>query len=425
VLKVLTLAGGLLLAGGGAGCGLLYVLLPLFYREPDLLPTNLTIASLAAITLTLGVALAFQARASLKGQPSGNFRPPSGRALGLLFIACLLIGQVLISFAGGSPANALIFPPIHILAAVSPALAILAYVGRRTGAASWRTISLEVSHGALLAPLGALVAELIVIVGLVVAISMVVVFTPGGAERLWELSAHLQDPAWVENPENLVPLLLSPAALVIILLVFVIIAPLIEEFLKALGVLLLGYRLRGRAEALLWGVACGAGFALTESLFNGSIALEGWGAVMLMRWGASLMHCVSSGILGLGWYHAFASRRPWRLLKAYAASTGVHALWNLAAVGVALPSLLLAGGPDDVLGQVLPGFALSFSLVLLVVLTISMVLGLRRLTRGVGQRPPEYAVLSQMEAPGSEVMDSASGDHRDRAASLEEDGQGL
>jgi RsiW-degrading membrane proteinase PrsW (M82 family) len=425
VLKLLTLACGLILAGGGAGCVLLYVLLPVFYREPDLLPTNLTIASLAAITLTLGVALAYQARASLRGQPSASFHPPSGRSLGLLFIVCLVIGQVLIFFAGGSAANALIFPPVHILAAVSPALAILAYVGRRTGAASWRTISLEVSHGALLAPLGALAAELIVILALVMAISMVMVFTPGGVERLWELSTNLQNPAWVENPENLVPLLLSPAALIIIVLVFVIIAPLIEEFLKALGVLLLGYRLRGRAEALLWGVACGAGFALTESLFNGSIALEGWGAVMLMRWGASLMHCISSGILGLGWHHTLTSRRPWRLLKAYAASTGVHALWNLAAVGVALPSLLISARPYDVLGQGFPGFALSFSLILLVVLTISMVVALRRLTQGVCPSPPEHTSLAPAEAPTSEVVDGASGEQRGEADPSEEDSRDL
>jgi hypothetical protein len=219
------------------------------------------------------------------------------------------------------------------------------------------------------------------------AVSFIIVFTPGGAERLMELSANLQDPAWVENTENLAQLILSPAALTVILLLFVILAPLIEEFLKALGVLLLGYRLRGRAEALLWGVACGAGFALTESLFNGSIALEGWGPVMLMRWGASLMHCVASGMMGLGWHDTLVSRRPWRLLAAYAASTGIHALWNAAAVGVAAPSLLMVSTPEDVLAQGVAGLTLLGSLAFLFLLTISMVVLLFHLTKRVRPTP--------------------------------------
>ena len=165
------------------------------------------------MAVTLGFALAYQARASLRGHPSRTFQPPSPRSLGLLFVVCLIVGQVLISFAGRSSGTAILFPPFHILAAACPALAILAFVGRRTMAGSWRTVSLELSHGALLATLGALAAELMVIVALVMAISMVVVFTPGGAERLMELSVNLQDPVWLENPENLTQLVLSPAAL--------------------------------------------------------------------------------------------------------------------------------------------------------------------------------------------------------------------
>jgi len=420
LLKLLTLACGLTLIGVGAACLLLYVLLPLTYEGLDLLATNLTIASLGAITVTLGFALAYQARASLRGRPSGEFRPPSPRSLGLLFVICLIVGQGLISFVGGSSATALLFPPFHILAAVCPALAILAFVARRTRAVSWRSASLEVSHGALLAPMAALAAELIVILALVLAISFVVVFTPGGAERLMELSADLQDPAWVENPENLAQLVLSPAALTVIVLVFVILAPLIEEFLKALGVLLLGYRLRGRAEAWVWGVACGAGFALTESLFNGSIALEGWGAVMLMRCGASLMHCVASGMMGLGWHDTLASRRPWRLLAAYAASAGVHALWNAAAVGVAVPSLLMITAPEDVLAQGFAGLALLGSLGFLFLLTLSMVVLLAHLTKTVRRTRAESATPDQQQTWHSHIADDNLGPWPDETTPSEE-----
>lgn len=411
LLKVLTLVCGLILVGGGTGCVLLYLLLPLTYEGPDLLATSLTVASLAAMAVTLGFALAYQARASLRGLPSRTFQPPSARSLGLLFLVCLIVGQGLISFAGRSRGTAILFPPFHVLAAACPALAILAFVAKRTKAGSWRTVTLEVSHGALLATLGALTAELMVILALVIAVSMVVVFTPGGAERLMELSANLQDPVWLENPENLAQLVLSPAALFLIVLVFTLIAPLIEEFLKGLGVLLLGYRLRGRAQALLWGVACGAGFALAEGLFNGSLALEGWSPIMLLRCAASLMHCVASGIMGLGWHQTLTSRRPWRLLAAYTAATGIHALWNAAAVGVALPSLLILDNPDDVFAQGLAGLIILGSLVLLVVLTVSVVVVLWYLTKRVCQEPSE---------PAAEVANSASGGQASGAAASEE-----
>jgi hypothetical protein len=218
-----------------------------------------------------------------------------------------------------------------------------------------------------------------------------------------ELSVNLQDPTWLENTDNLARLVLSPAALSAIALVFVVMAPLIEEFLKGLGVLLLGYRLRGQAEALLWGVACGAGFAIGESLFNGSIALEGWGVVMLMRCGASLMHCTASGVMGLGWQQALVRRRPWRLLAAYGASTGIHALWNAAAVAVAVPSLLAVSNPEDILTQGFAGLAMLGALAFLVVLTISMAVAMVRLTNRARQASSEEQLAAGEDTLGAEA----------------------
>lgn len=365
----------------GGGCAALYLLLPFVYHGPDLLPTNLTIASLAAVCVSLGFALTHHSVNSLRGRPSRVFRPPSAWPLALIFIPCLLLGQAMISLLRLSPLTSLAFPPVHVMVAVTPALLILAFVGRRMRAGSWRTVSLEVSHGAILAPAAALAAELITLFVLALVISLVVALTPGGVDRLLELSVNLQDPAWLEDPTNLARLVLSPAVLAMIVIIFVIIAPLVEEFLKGLGVLLLGYRLRGKAEALLWGVACGAGFALGESLFNGAIALETWGMVMLMRWGATLMHCVGSGIMGLGWYEALVEKRPWRFLATYAASAGIHALWNGAAVSVAIPSLLMVTRPDDVLAQGITGLVVLGFLAFLLLLTLSMIVVLLYLMR--------------------------------------------
>jgi RsiW-degrading membrane proteinase PrsW (M82 family) len=363
-----------MLLSGGAACALLYLLVPFAYDGPDLLTTNLTLASLAAIGLTLGFSLVYQARNFLRGRPSGVFDPPSPWKLAALFVISLAIGQLALSALPSIRLTSLVFPPLHVLAATTPALTILAFAGRRTKAASWRTISLEVSHGSIIAPTVALTAELIVVLALVFAASLAVVLMPGGAEKLIELSSQLQDPNWLEDPNNLAQLVLSPAMVAGIVLVFVFAAPLIEEFVKGFGVLLLGFRLTGRAEALLWGVACGAGFALGESLFNGSVVLEGWAIVMPVRWGASLMHCVASGLMGIGWYEALALKRPARLLAAYAGSAGIHAFWNALAVGVALPSLFLATSPDNVSARTIAALIIAGGIGLLVLLTASLIL---------------------------------------------------
>jgi RsiW-degrading membrane proteinase PrsW (M82 family) len=380
-LKIIVLLVGAALLLLGGGCVLVYLVLPFVHHGPDLVATNLTIASLAAVSLILGFALTYQASNSLRGRPSGAFHPRSPWLLVLLFLPCLILGQAMISLLPLPVFTSLAFPPFHIIAAIAPSLAILAFVGRRIKVGSWRTISLEVSHGAILAPLGALILEIAVLIIMAVGISFVVALTPGGIDRLMDLSDNLQDPAWLEDPTNLAELVLQPAVLIMIIVIFVIIAPLIEELLKGLGVLFLGYRLRGEAEAFLWGIACGAGFALGESLFNGSVALEGWWAVMILRWGATLMHCVGSGIMGLGWHDAIVTKRPWRLLGTYGASAGLHALWNGAAIAVAVPSLLIIVRPDDVIAQGVAGLIILVSLAFLLFLVTSMAILLFYLTR--------------------------------------------
>jgi hypothetical protein len=150
-------------------------------------------------------------------------------------------------------------------------------------------------------------------------------------------------------------------------------------------------------------VACGAGFAIGESLFNGSIALEAWGPIMLVRSGASLMHCAASGIMGLGWQQALVGKRPWRLLAAYGVSAGVHALWNAAAVGVAVPSLWVVSRPGDLWIQGFGGLAMLGSLAFLVLLTLCVALALVHLTNRARQALSEEQLAAGEEAAGAEA----------------------
>ena len=180
--RVLVLLAGSLLLAGGTGCAVLYILTPFIYGGADLLPTNLTVAALAAIGLSFGFGLISIGRNSLRGIPSATFHPPSPWRFVSLFVLCLIAGQLMLFLLPTARFTSWAFPPLHILAAASPALAVLAFVGLRTRAASRRTVGLELSYGALLAPMGALVAELIVILVVVIAVAVVVVLTPGGIE---------------------------------------------------------------------------------------------------------------------------------------------------------------------------------------------------------------------------------------------------
>jgi RsiW-degrading membrane proteinase PrsW (M82 family) len=152
----------------------------------------------------------------------------------------------------------------------------------------------------------------------------------------------------------------------------VVIAPLGEELFKPLGVAFMSYRRPGADRAFLWGVAGGAGFAIAEGLFNTAIALESWSVVVLLRVGSTLMHCLGSGLMGLGWYYLLRRRRLWYLLGTYAASVGLHVLWNMGAIGMAALSLgAMASGTDQV-SLALSGLGVLVLVVYLILLALFM-----------------------------------------------------
>ena len=155
----------------------------------------------------------------------------------------------------------------------------------------------------------------------------------------------------------------------------------IEEMLKSLGVVIMKYRRPSKAQAFLWGLAGGAGFSLAEALFNGAASLEGWAGAATLRVGATAMHCLGGGLMGLGWYYLFATRRPWRLLGAYAASVGFHALWNVAASGMLVVSLSAMAPATDEIGLALGGLVILSLMGLLSLMALSAIFAIFYITR--------------------------------------------
>jgi len=344
-----------------------YLILPFLYRGVDLLEVSLALASLAILPLGFGLALTYQGLGALLGRPSRRFAPPPARFMALGFILALASGEMVLLFSPPRLASFL-FPPLHILASALPAGAVVAFVSHRVASDStWRAITLQASHGALLSPLLALGLELLTLLFLIGGV--VLLFRPDRGAGL----------DWLEDPVNLSRLILSPPVLIVGGVIFMIVVPFLEEFIKSLGVPLLGFQERG--DAFLWGVTCGAGFSALEGLFNGGVALEGWWLVMLFRWGATLMHALASGLMGLGWYGFLARRRPWQLLGAYGASVGVHALWNGAAMALIALSSLALSSLEDPLALVGVGMGALVTLLFMLVLTVAMGGGLFYLAR--------------------------------------------
>jgi hypothetical protein len=316
-----------------------------------------------------------------------------------LFVLSVVVGQVVLSTDFFVP---LIFPPFYVLGAALPPLIVMAFIGRRLNSAAmpvrWREIVLQTGSGAFLATFLAFGLEAIFGLFTLFVVLLIVALTPNGMAWLQELTANLQDPSWMADPVNLSQVLLSSPIAIALVLVFVVIAPLGEELFKPLGVALMSYRRPGAARAFLWGVAGGAGFAMAEGLFNAAIALESWSAVVLSRVGSTLMHCLGSGLMGLGWYHLLRTRRPWHILGTCAASVGLHVLWNVGALGMVAISLgAMASGADEI-SLAFSGLGVLMLGAYLILLTLFMVFAIYYLTgRGRGEQLSQYTIRREQQ----------------------------
>jgi len=385
IAKVVTIVSGLIIAGLGGLGGILYVTQ---LASPDEAVVGGAVGSAALLVagLGLGGALAWQGRRALRGEVSGPFRLPPLWLLLLLYLPVVVVGQLLITFELWPT---LTFPPVHILAASIPSLAVLALAGRVLQAARprWREIILQLNSGAFLSIGLGLLAEIILGAILFFIVALLVALTPGGMVVIDRLIAILEAPALAQNPDILFELITAPPVLVTLAVVVIVLAPMIEELAKLLGVALMSsYRRPSRRQAYLWGLASGAGFALAENLFNTVTALDIWAVVMLLRLGGTAMHCLGSGLTALGWQHLLVQRRPWKLAGAYGLSVSLHALWNLAVAGIAGISLVTAGAAND-RAIFLGGGAILLLLGFLILLALGIIVALVALTyrlRGEG-----------------------------------------
>lgn len=400
LMRVLVLLAALSIVGLGilgGSVGTLISLLGLSNNEAEPLVMVTFGMSLLTVMVGLGLILAWHAWRAIQGYPSSIFRPRRIGLWGLAFVLAVLLGHMVLSL---DLLPVVTFPILHIAAAILPPLIILALVGRGLGAvSSLRDVILQTASGAFLSTPLAFGLEATAILAFSTATLAGVAIRPGGQALLQRMATYLEDPTWFQDPTALAPAFMSPV-IVAAATVFVSgVIPLIEEAVKTVGVGLMAYRRPTLPQTLLWGLAGGAGFALVEGLLNTSGGLEAWTPVILLRVGATLLHCFTGALMGLAWYNVLSKRRWLHGLGLYTASVAVHSLWNALSIGMALFSL---GAIDsDITGadQMATGLGIVTILALLVVLAVVMALGLLGLTNYTRKHSPAAGSPETRPAP--------------------------
>lgn len=329
-------------------CALLTFLIYPFLPRPDALPVNTAVLSIAAILIVYGALLIYIGRALQQDRLRAPFRLPSPYVLLGAFFLALVVGQLILLV---NILPALLFPLWHVLVSLLFPLTMLAFVTPRLDLVSTRSVLAQFTWGGLVTILLALVLEL-VIGGILAVLALVGIALVLGPNPMNELARALtQVPAdsgriiEIVLQQPLSALIAGGAAFFMI----VVLVPFIEELLKATGpALLMARRVRNnflptRGNALLWGLAAGAGYAFSENMLNGQGTLTGgeglsnfWAGAMLLRAGTSLMHMITTATVSAGWYEALVARRVLRMPLLLLAAVLAHAIWNTSA-------LLLAG----------------------------------------------------------------------------------
>jgi RsiW-degrading membrane proteinase PrsW (M82 family) len=152
-----------------------------------------------------------------------------------------------------------------------------------------------------------------------------------------------------------------------------IVAPIVEEAAKGLGVRAGRPEIQGLLDGLVYGAAAGLGFSATENLFYGIntlISPEGGAlpslvVIALRSFSSSFLHASSTATLGYGLAKSWLTRRTWAFLPYYLIAVITHATFNLlSTVGV-----LYATPYGDVVGFV---GAFAFALVAITIVRMKL-----------------------------------------------------
>ena len=248
-------------------------------------------------------------------KPSADFVMPRFWIFFLLYLA--VIGAAYWLQIRGL---AVTYPPVTAIliafAAIFPALTILALGDRRLHfprkspwPTSWRRFTLAIVSGATLG------------VGLAAVFEFIL--------ELLLVHGQAMNPLLCVDQPN-APNCQNPGVYNIILIVVAVMAPLIEESVKPLAVIIFIGRVRSAAEAFVLGLAAGIGFNLIETTGYISSGYQDWLSIALIRTGSGLLHGFGAAMVTLGWYYLThpGKHRGLKVAGCWTYAVLQHAIWN-------------------------------------------------------------------------------------------------
>jgi len=244
----------------------------------------------------------------------------------LFFPLVILLGH----FASRSVAGGYLFLPVfHILAALIPVIWLLS-IGLRglpTGSQqrSWGVFGI----GMVGAPLLSLLSEAAVLLILGMFVFLYLMQDPEILDFFLAAASSPVSP----DPEVLIklvePYLMRPGTLYLVLVFGALLVPLLEEMFKPIGVWLLAGRGISAAEGFAAGLLSGAGYALFENFtLSAGGGGDGWAMTAAARTGTSLVHMLTTGLVGWALALAWRERRYLRLAGTYLLAILIHGMWN-------------------------------------------------------------------------------------------------
>ena len=149
-----------------------------------------------------------------------------------------------------------------------------------------------------------------------------------------------------------------------------IIAPFVEELLKPIGLILIIKRLKTPYEGVLYGVACGMGFAIIENMLYELFILIWYGAdewtitAFVRGIGSTVLHALGPGAIGFAIGYSKQMNKPMKfyLLYAYLFGFVMHAAWN----GFATLPLLKSGQNWEYLSYLLIAIMIVLCLIFII-----------------------------------------------------------
>ncbi len=237
--------------------------------------------------------------------------------------------------------NWLVLPALTVLVIVPPIWLLfgIASNGLDLGP-RWRFFSIF-SLGLTIGPLVMIVIELVVLFTIIISGAIYVATTQPALMSELEMLTNMMTQGASEEAllAMLTPYLTNTTLIAIGISYIALLVPLIEELLKPLAVWLFARQIESPAQGFALGVLSGAAFALVESLNAGADGSTSWAIVVSVRTGTSVLHMMTSGLVGWGIASAFKEKRVGRLIAAYISAVLIHGIWNAAAAGTGLTAL--------------------------------------------------------------------------------------